>query len=57
MNSKGNEHVKNQIENSDAEKHLKESLTIEEQLELFAELLIDQLLNRTKENENKTSLP
>ena len=50
MKTKEHDYVEDQNLNSNVQG--KKELTTEEQLELFAELLIDQLLNSTTENEN-----
>ena len=50
MKTKEQDYVEDQNLNSNVQG--KKELTTEEQFELFAELLIDQLLNSTTENEN-----
>lgn len=53
MNSKNLKHVKQNIEKEVEESKINSELTIEEQLELFAELLIDQYLKQTSPHEKE----
>jgi hypothetical protein len=53
MNAKNAKDVKQNIDKVDGEREITSELTIEEQLELFAELLIDQYLKQILKNEKE----